>query len=266
MSEKPTAASEYADNNEYCVVHEMPIDKAPVPKYTDVENGTWEILLETQQKLIHGRACEEFVFGVQETNFPKNRIPLLRDVSKIIKSHTGWELLRVDGLVHPREFFALLARKIFPSTDFIRKREELKYTPAPDMFHDLFGHAPLLTSNDFTEFFETVGRVGVNAMNRYGAEHEINRQLTRIYWFTVEFGLVQTPEGLRAYGSGTVSSPEELVFCLTDKCRKHPFVIDKVAEQNYDIWHLQEDVFVIPSFAQLGNDFRDWARRNKILD
>jgi phenylalanine-4-hydroxylase len=249
----------------YCEVVERPIESVPVPQYTDIEHGTWGLLLAKQESLIHGRACKEFIAGLDAIHFPKNRIPALKDVSAIIQKNTGWKLIRVDGLVEATAFFELLAKKIFPSTDFIRKREELDYTPAPDMFHDLFGHAPLLTNPDFTEFFETFGHVGVAAAKKYPKEHEIHKMLPRLYWFTVEFGLIQTSQGLRAYGSGSCSSPQELEFCVSPKCRHHQFDVDVVAARDYDIWHLQEDVFVIDSFQQLGQEFRRWSKAQGLL-
>ncbi len=250
----------------YCSVFEEDVHKSLVPNYSEEEHGTWKLLLDRQKSLIHGRACDEFIAGLSRVSFPETHIPRLKDISDIIESHTGWRLIRVDGLVHPRDFFKLLAKKIFPSTDFIRKRSELDYTPAPDMFHDLFGHTPLLTDPEFTEFFEAFGKVGVNAFERFPDEnHPIHQMLPRLYWFTVEFGLVQTLNGVRAYGSGSVSSPQELEYCVTDQCRKHPFKVDEVAERLYDIWHLQEDVFVIESFNDLGKQFRDFAARHKIL-
>lgn len=254
------------ESTPYCGVNERPIESVPVPNYTEEEHGTWQLLLEKQQSLVEGRACIEFIAGLGRVQFPKTRIPRLVDVSNLIEKQTGWKLVRVEGLVHPKDFFSLLSRKLFPSTDFIRQRSELLYTPAPDMFHDLFGHTPLLTSHDFTEFFQAFGQCGMNAYAKYPPEHDIHRMLQTIYWFTVEFGLIQTSQGIRAYGSGSTSSPEELEFCVGPKCDRQPFEIEKVAHQPYDIWHLQEKVFVIESFPKLGKDFRDWARAHKILD
>lgn len=249
----------------YCGVEERPIETVPVPAYTAEEHGTWGLLLDKQDSLIEGRASPAFIEGVKRLNFPRDRIPRLVDVSRTIEGLTGWKLIRVEGLVHPKDFFELLSRRLFPSTDFIRKRSELMYTPAPDMFHDLFGHSPLLTNPDFTEFFQCFGQVGVNAYQKFEATNPIHDMVQRIYWFTVEFGLTESKDGIRAYGSGSVSSPEELQFCVGPKCRRHPFVIDKVAQQTFDIWHLQEDVFVIKTFAELGRDFRRWADAKGIL-
>lgn len=249
----------------YCHLVEQAIEDVPVPDYCDEEHGTWQLLHDKQLSLIDNLACAEFTEGVRKLQFDRERIPALKDVSSILQKTTGWQLLRVEGLVHPKDFFSLLARKRFPSTDFIRKREDLDYTPAPDMFHDLFGHTPLLTNPEFTAFFEAFGKIGVNACERYPESHPIHDMVQRVYWFTVEFGVINTPRGVRAYGSGSTSSPQELAFCLSPQCRRHPFEIDKVAEQTFDIWHLQEDVFVIDSFTQLDRDVKAWAARHQIL-
>lgn len=245
----------------YCQVIDRPLESVAVPEYSEEQHGTWALLLEAQERLVPGRACQPFLEGLRRIDFPKKRIPSLFEVSQRIEKHTGWQLLRVDGLVHPKDFWKLLERRIFPSTDFIRQRSELMYTPAPDMFHDLFGHAPLLTDPNFTEFFRDFGRIGSMATAKFPEDHEIHKMLPRLYWFTVEFGLIENQEGLRAYGSGSVSSPEELEFCVGPKCRRHRFDVDVVSKRDYDIWHLQEDVFVIPSFEELGKSFRQWAAR-----
>ncbi len=251
---------------EYCSVNDIPLSEVPVPNYTEEEHGTWKILIEKQMSLLPGRACNEYLDGLKKVDFPMDRIPTLLEVSANIEKHTGWRIIRVDGLVHPKEFFDLLARNIFPSTDFIRKRSEVDYTPEPDMFHDLFGHTPLLTNTEFTEFFEAFGKVGVNALEKYPEDHPVNQMLPRLYWYNVEFGLIDEGNGPRAYGAGSVSSPNEIQFCVSDKCKKHPFDVDVIAQKDYDIWHLQEEVFVIPSWEKLGKDFRGWAKSHGLWD
>ncbi len=249
----------------FCDVDLRPLETLPVPTYTAEEHGTWELLLARQRTAVSGRACDAFHSGLARMPFEPHRIPRLVDVQAVIEANTGWRLYRVDGLVHSRDFFKMLADRHFPSTDFIRARKDLDYTPAPDMFHDLFGHCPLLTDPDFTEFFEAFGQVGRNAFERFPEGHHLHEAVARLYWFTVEFGLIQDDHGLRAYGAGSVSSPQELLFCLGDDCRRHAFDPEVVANTPYDIWHLQEDVFVIPSFEALGRDFRLWARDNGLL-
>jgi phenylalanine-4-hydroxylase len=241
-----------------CMPDFRDIHEVDVPAYTEEEHGTWALLVENQQKVLPGRACNEFMEGLSQIRFPADRIPRLADISDAIEKHTGWTLTRVDGLVPDKEFFHLLAERIFPSTDFIRARSELGYTPAPDMFHDLLGHVPLLTNPRFTAFFEKFGRAGVKA---FQLNHPATKMLPRIYWYTVEFGLIRNPEGLRIYGSGIVSSPNEVLFSLSDKPTKRPFDIDVIANKPYDIWHMQEELFVIESFDQLELEFDRWTRQ-----
>lgn len=245
-----------------CMPDYRDIHDVAIPEYTAEQHGTWELLLENQGKVLQNRACNEFMAGLEGVQFPKSRIPSLVSISDRIEAHTGWKLMRVDGLVPDKEFFHLLAEKIFPSTDFIRDRSELGYTPSPDMFHDLLGHVPLLVNPRFTAFFEKFGKAGVKA---FELGHPATKMLPRIYWYTVEFGLIRNPEGLRIYGAGIVSSPNEVLYSLSEKPAKHPFEIEVVAAKPYDIWHMQEELFVIESFDQLEFEFDRWARRQGLL-
>lgn len=245
-----------------CIPDYRDIHDVEVPPYTEEEHGTWELLIANQEKVLPNRACAEFMEGLKEIRFPKNRIPKLADISDTIEKYTGWTLMRVDGLVPDKEFFTLLSERIFPSTDFIRERKELGYTPSPDMFHDLLGHVPLLVNPRFTAFFEKFGHAGVKA---FKLGHPGTKMLPRIYWYTVEFGLIQNPEGLRIYGSGIVSSPNEVLFSLSEKTKKIPFDLDVISAKPYDIWRMQEELFVIQSFDQLESEFDRWAKAQGLL-
>lgn len=245
-----------------CMPDYREIHEVEVPNYTSEEHGTWALLIENQEKVLPARACNEFVEGLKAIGFPKKHIPKLADISDAIEKCTGWKLMRVDGLVPDKEFFHLLAEKIFPSTDFIRTREELGYTPSPDMFHDLLGHVPLLVNPRFTAFFEKFGQAGVKA---FQLNHPATKMLPRIYWYTVEFGLIRNLEGLRIYGAGIVSSPNEVLYSLSEKPKKIPFDIDVIAAKPYDIWHMQEELFVIESFDQLEMEFDRWAKTQGLL-
>jgi phenylalanine-4-hydroxylase len=245
-----------------CIPDYRDIHEVEVPNYSEEEHGTWALLMENQEKVLPHRACTEFMEGLEGVSFPKGRIPRLADISDAIEKHTGWTLMRVDGLVPDREFFQLLAERIFPSTDFIRPREELGYTPSPDMFHDLLGHVPLLINERFTAFFEKFGKAGVRA---FELNHPGTKMLPRIYWYTVEFGLIKNSEGLRIYGSGIVSSPNEVLYSLSNEPKHIPFDIEAIAQKPYDIWHMQEELFVINSFEQLESEFDRWARSQDLL-
>jgi phenylalanine-4-hydroxylase len=187
--------------------------------------------------------------------FPEDRIPALCDVSSVLVATTGWDVARVPGMLHEEDFFGLLAKRVFPSTDYIRPRHEMAYTPAPDLFHDIFGHTPLITNPMFADFYQ---RLGATALRARGANR---RRLERFYWFTVEFGMIRTAGGLRIYGNGILSSRAEVDHCLTGNVAVLPFDADRIAEQEYDVRHLQPLLFAIDSFDQLVTEFDFWARR-----
>jgi len=225
------------------------------PDYTAAEHGTWELLYARQRALLPGRACEEFLAGLELMCFPENRIPALSDVSRVLDATTAWKVARVPGMLHEEDFFGLLAKRVFPSTDYIRPRQEMDYTPAPDLFHDIFGHTPMITNPMFADFYQ---RLGAAALRARGANR---KKLERFYWFTVEFGLIRTEGGLRIYGNGILSSRAEVEHSLTDNVATLAFDADRIADQEYDARHLQPLLFVIESFEQLVTEFDAWTRR-----
>ena len=150
-------------------------------------------------------------------------------------------------------FFGLLAKRLFPSTDYIRGKEELDYTPAPDCFHDMFGHMPMLTQPAYADFYNMFGQAALDAK---GADRQ---SLERLHWFTVEFGLIQQTDGMRIFGAGVLSSKEEVQHALSDKVEKKPFDIQAIINQDYEVWNLQPILFVLDSFEQLVDGFKGWA-------
>ena len=239
--------------------YEPNLSKVPVPHYTDEEHGTWKLMFERQSAALPGRATLEYLEALKRLNLPSDRIPKLRDVSKVLEQSTGWKVARVAGLVPEKEFFECLSQKLFPCTDFIRSRNELEYTPSPDMFHDIFGHIPLVTHPEFAKFYEFFGKAALRA------NKDQLVKLQRIYWFSVEFGLIQKPEGIRIYGSGILSSVGEVTYCLGPKPRRHPYKFSHVENQHFEINHMQEDLFVIPSFEWLNAEFKAWAKQEKLV-
>ncbi len=235
-------------------------DEIPYPAYTDEDHANWRFLFERQMTLLPGRAGEAFLDGVRLLGMTPDRIPALSDLSRRLEEATGWQVARIPGLLHEKDFFTLLANRRFPSTDYIRGRDELDYTPAPDCFHDMFGHMPMLTQPDFADFYQLFGQAALNAK---GADRP---RLERFHWFTVEFGLIRQDEGLRIFGAGILSSKEEVVHALSDAVTVHPFDPERIVEQDYDVWHLQDVLFVLESFEQLVEGFRDWTRRRGLLD
>lgn len=234
-------------------------DEIVYPDYTEEEQLNWKFLYNRQMKFLPGRACDEYLEGARNLNLSEDKIPYLKNLSHIFNTLTGWKVARVPGLIHEQDFFELLRRKVFPSTDYIRSKEELDYTPAPDLFHDIFGHMPLLTNKNFASFYQMFGEAALKAegMNR--------KYLETFHWFTVEFGLIRNPEGMRIYGAGIVSSLGEVQSALSDKVEVKDFDPEKIVLQEYDVWHLQPVLFAIDSFQQLENGFKEWAKKAGIL-
>lgn len=229
------------------------------PDYTESDQETWKFLYERQMKLLPGRACEEYYEGAGQLNLSANRIPGLKDISNVFDQTTGWKIARIPGLIHESDFFGLLQKKIFPSTDYIRGKDELDYTPAPDLFHDIFGHMPLLTNNNFASFYQMFGEAALNAK---GSDRT---KLETLHWFTVEFGLIKKAEGLRLYGAGIASSQKEVIHALSDEVEVIEFNPERVVTQTYDVWHLQPILFAIESFEHLENGFYNWTKKLGLL-
>lgn len=214
--------------------------------YSDEENGTWSILFERQLPMLEGRVCREYIDALEALQLPRERIPQLGEVSGKLKQCTGWSVAPVPALIDFTRFFRLLANRQFPSATFIRRREDLDYLQEPDIFHELFGHTPLLGDPRFAAFTEAYGRAGLAADPR---DHGM---LARLYWFTVEFGLIQTATGLRSFGAGIVSSPGELLHALDSEVpARKPFDVLEVLRTPYRIDIYQTVYFVISDFEEL---------------
>jgi phenylalanine-4-hydroxylase len=221
-------------------------------RYSDEEHAIWRFLFERQQRLLVGRACREYLdglrgLGVAPTGQAQGGIPDFRRLSDILDRATGWRIVAVPGLIPDDVFFAFLAERRFPSTCFIRRRDQLDYLQEPDVFHDIYGHVPLLMNPVFADYMQAYGQGGLKAL-RLG----YLGQLARLYWYTVEFGLIATQEGLRIYGSGILSSAGESIYCLEDP-RPHRvrFDLRRIMRTQYRIDRYQETYFVIDDFDQL---------------
>ncbi|MCB2203230.1 phenylalanine 4-monooxygenase [bacterium] len=230
-------------------------DELVYPDYPAHDHETWKTLYERQARELPGRACDEYLQGVKELGLTPDRIPSLKDISLRLYDSVGWKIARIPGLLTTNDFLGLMAKARFPSTDYIRQPDELEYTPAPDCFHDIFGHMPTLTNPFFSDFFQYFAQTFLNVKD----DEEI-RKLERFYWFTVEFGLINTPEGRRIYGAGILSSPKEVVHALSDDVKVIEFEPERLGAQDYEVWHLQPILFAIESFEQLDSEFRAWAR------
>ncbi len=234
-------------------------DEIVAPVYSDEDNANWTFLFNRQMAMLPGRAGEAFQAGVETLGMTPNGIPALADLSRNMQQAAGWEIARIPGLLHERDFFGLLGNRQFPSTDYIRGEEELDYTPAPDCFHDMFGHMPMLTEPAFADFYHMFGLAALDAKGK-------DRQsLERLHWFTVEFGLISQENGMRIFGAGVLSSKEEVQHALSDKVQKKPFDIEAIINQEYDVWHLQPILYVLDSFEQLVDGFKGWAVERGLL-
>ena len=214
--------------------------------YTPADHDTYRRLYERQAALVPGLACDEFLRALPLLG-AKERIPRFEEVNDRLSRATGWEIVTVPGLIPEVPFFTLLADRKFPVTDWIRKPHEFDYIVEPDVFHDLFGHVPLLFNPVFADHMQEYGKGGLKA-HRLGA----CELLSRLYWYTIEFGLIRQPDGLRAYGAGILSSAGELQYSVrSDEPRRLPLDIERVMRTRYKIDSYQQTYFVIESFQEL---------------
>ena len=214
--------------------------------YTDEENRVWGELINAQLPILEGNVCQEYIDAIEVMNFPRDRIPQLNEISEVLLDHTGWSVTAVPALIDFTSFFELLANRQFPAATFIRSREDMGYLQEPDIFHEIFGHTPLLTDYRFAAFSEAYGKAGLAADKR---DHAM---LARLFWFTVEFGLINTVDGLRSYGAGIVSSPGELAYALeSDFPERRAFDVLDALRTPYRIDIYQTVYFTLTSFDTL---------------
>lgn len=246
--------------NEPRRVERQQTDKGYVPVYTTAiieqpadypaaDHDTWGKLYERQRALLVGRASDEFLQAQDAMGMSPDRIPRFDDLNAILREATGWTIIGVEGLLPELDFFEHLANRRFPVSWWIRRPDQIDYIAEPDLFHDLFGHVPLLMNPVFADYMQAYGAGGVKA-------HAIDPQalvhLTRLYWYTVEFGLINTPQGLRTYGAGIVSSKGESLYSLEDEApNRIGFDLERIMRTRYRIDTYQKTYFVIDSFEQL---------------
>ncbi|HRE61493.1 MAG TPA: phenylalanine 4-monooxygenase [Micropepsaceae bacterium] len=225
--------------------------------FTKDDHDVWRTLYQRQLEVLPGRACDEFMDGLEKLPLGADHIPRFDELNAALSKLTGWTVVAVPSLVPDAEFFAHLANRRFPAGNFIRRRESLDYIEEPDVFHDVFGHVPMLALPVFANYMEAYGKGGLRALSEFGALEN----LARLYWYTVEFGLIETPKGLRIYGSGIVSSRTESIYCLQSPSpnRIH-FDLERVMRTRYRIDDFQESYFVISGFQELfGETYKDFA-------
>lgn len=216
-------------------------------RYTAQEHAVWKTLFERQSRLLPGRACDEFMQGLQDLPISHDRIPDFQELSATLMQRTGWRVVAVPGLVPDEVFFDHLAHRRFPAGNFIRQADELDYIEEPDVFHDVFGHIPMLMNPAMADFIQAYGQGGLRAQSLGVLE-----KLARVYWYTVEFGLLRQDEGLRIYGAGILSSATESLFALEDASpHRIQFDLDRVLRTRYRIDDFQESYFVLDRLEEL---------------
>lgn len=212
--------------------------------YSDADHETWSKLHLRQTELLRGRVCDEFFTGLDALGIAADGIPDFRAMNFVLKAATGWEVVAVPGLVPDRVFFGHLAARRFPAGFWIRRPDEFDYIEEPDIFHDVFGHVPLLMNEAYADFVAAYGEAGL----RLNDPADLAR-LARLYWYSVEFGLIDTPAGLRIFGAGIASSPGETLFAL-ESASPHRIGFDtvRVMRTRYLIDDFQQSYFVLPGF------------------
>jgi phenylalanine-4-hydroxylase len=224
--------------------------------YSEAEHQTWTTLYERQAEILPGRACEAFLHGLEALDLHGHGIPDFQQLNEKLLELTGWRVVAVPGLVPDAVFFEHLANRRFPAANFIRGAGELDYLQEPDIFHDVFGHVPMLTDPVFADYMQAYGKGGLRALSLGSLAN-----LARLYWYTVEFGLLETSEGLRIYGAGIVSSRTESIFALaSDSPNRLGFDLERVMRTLYRIDDFQQVYFIIsalqhPLDVTTGTDF-----------
>jgi phenylalanine-4-hydroxylase len=221
--------------------------RQPVERYTEADHEMWGMLYERQEALLPGRVCDELLEGLKALNLRRDRMPIFDEINETLMDATGWQIVTVPGLVPDDVFFTHLANRRFPASWWMRKPEQIDYLQEPDIFHDMFGHVPLLINPVFADYMEAYGKGGLKAMER-----GMLANFARLYWYTVEFGLIRTAKGLRIYGAGIVSSKGESIYCLESASpNRIGFDIRRIMRTGYRIDTFQKTYFVIDSFDQL---------------
>lgn len=271
----PTRVESQLTDKGYVPVYTTNVIEQPWDTYSATDHEVWRTLFARQQELLVGRASDEFLRNQREMGMSSQAIPKFEEINNSLRSATGWELIGVEGLLPELTFFEHLANRRFPVTWWIRRPDQLDYLSEPDLFHDLFGHVPLLMNPVFADYMAAYGRGGVKAHGiaeraREAATTVIDgvahvdeakalslgsdalSNLTRLYWYTVEFGLIRQPDGLRIYGSGIVSSKGESIYSLESAApNRIGFDLERIMRTRYRIDTYQKTYFVIDSYEQL---------------
>jgi phenylalanine-4-hydroxylase len=228
--------------------------------YTDEAHDVWSTLYTRRMTTLAHTASGHFLDGLDVIGLSDARVPEIADVNRRLDAITGWNAVGVGGFIPAPQFFRCLAHRRFPTTLIVRPREQLDYLPEPDIFHDVFGHVPLHANPVFADFLQQFGALAADA-----ATPEETTQMARLFWFTVEFGLIRERGDTRVYGSGLISSHDDAANALSDRCDRRPFSLDAVIAQPFDIDRLQDVLFVLDDVAQLYDAVDELGKRRCTL-
>ncbi len=228
--------------------------------YTSEDHEVWSILYERRMATLRDTGSAVFLDGADRIGLLPGRVPNLSEINRRLGATTGWVAIGVGGFIPAAQFFRSLAGRRFPTTLSVRPREQLDYLPEPDIFHDVFGHVPLHSDPVFADFLHRFGCLAAAADNE--AE---TQAMARLFWFTVEFGLIRERGRVKVYGSGLISSHADAANALGSGCARRPFSLEAVLAQPFEIDHLQDVLFVIDSFDQLFTAVEEIAARRRAI-
>ena len=221
------------------------IEQRPA-EYTKENQAVWQLLFDRRMKHLENVGSSAFLRGIKAIGLEKSAVPDLKLMNSRLEPITGWRAVAVSGFLEPTLFFQCLAERRFPTTVIVRPMEQLDYLPEPDIFHDVFGHVPMHADPVFADFLQRFGAIAATAKT----PAEV-RMITRLFWFTVEFGLIRENGETKVHGSGLISSMADCMNALSAKCERRPFSLEAVLQQEFEIDHLQPVLFVIDSHQQL---------------
>jgi phenylalanine-4-hydroxylase len=224
--------------------------------YTPENHEVWSILYDRRMATLRTTGSRVYLRGAEAIGLRPESVPDLREVNRRLAPRTGWAAVPVSGFIEPRRFFECLADRRFPTTVTVRPKEQLDYLPEPDIFHDVFGHVPLHAEPAFADFLQRFGATAAAA----GPDDHVEL-MARLFWFTVEFGLVREGGEVKVYGSGLVSSAGDAANALGPDCDRRPFSLDAVFAQPYEIDRFQDVLFVVGSFDELFAAVTEAGRR-----